>query len=73
MAPVHGAVGSFLGGGDGGEEAGLYRVTSEPYPSFLHFQVMEGPGVALVAFTDIISMFKRPTFWAIIIFVFLVT
>lgn len=36
-------------------------------------EVMEGPGVALVAFTDIVSMFKRPAFWAIIIFVFLVT
>lgn len=29
--------------------------------------------MALVAFTDIVSMFKRPAFWAIIIFVFLVT
>nr|KAF6411786.1 solute carrier family 6 member 16 [Rousettus aegyptiacus] len=36
-------------------------------------EVMEGPGVALVAFTDIVSVFKRPAFWAIIIFVFLVT
>ncbi|XP_039734625.1 orphan sodium- and chloride-dependent neurotransmitter transporter NTT5 isoform X1 [Pteropus medius] len=35
-------------------------------------EVMEGPGVALVAFSDIVSVFKWPTFWAIIIFVFLV-
>lgn len=35
MAPVvAGAAGSFLGGGAGGLEAGLYTVTSEPYPSF---------------------------------------
>ncbi|XP_029782236.1 orphan sodium- and chloride-dependent neurotransmitter transporter NTT5 isoform X2 [Suricata suricatta] len=34
-------------------------------------EVMEGPGVAIVAFTDIISVFPGPTFWAIIIFVLL--
>lgn len=34
---------------------------------------MEGPGVAIVAFTDIISVFSGFTFWAIIIFMFLVT
>ncbi|KAM8791837.1 orphan sodium- and chloride-dependent neurotransmitter transporter NTT5 [Rhynchonycteris naso] len=36
-------------------------------------KVMEGPGVAIVAFTDIISVFSGSTFWAIIIFLFLVT
>lgn len=71
MAPVNGAAGSFLGGGDGRVEVGLYP-SPESYPSFLRFQVMEGPGVALVAFSDIVSVFKWPTFWAIIIFVFLV-
>lgn len=34
---------------------------------------MEGPGVAIVAFTDIISVFSGSTFWSIMIFVFLVT
>ncbi|XP_048079962.1 orphan sodium- and chloride-dependent neurotransmitter transporter NTT5-like [Ursus arctos] len=34
-------------------------------------EVMEGPGVAIVAFTDIISAFSGSTFWAIIIFVLL--
>lgn len=32
---------------------------------------MEGPGVAIVAFTDIISAFSGSTFWAIIIFMLL--
>ncbi|KAM5207529.1 orphan sodium- and chloride-dependent neurotransmitter transporter NTT5-like [Hipposideros larvatus] len=36
-------------------------------------KVMEGPGVAIVAFTDIISLFSGSTFWAIIIFLFLVS
>ncbi|XP_016061559.1 PREDICTED: orphan sodium- and chloride-dependent neurotransmitter transporter NTT5-like isoform X3 [Miniopterus natalensis] len=36
-------------------------------------EVMEGPGVAIVAFTDIISVFSGSTFWSIMIFVFLVT
>ncbi|XP_066228663.1 orphan sodium- and chloride-dependent neurotransmitter transporter NTT5 [Saccopteryx leptura] len=36
-------------------------------------KVMEGPGVAIVAFTDIISVFSGSTFWAIMIFLFLVT
>lgn len=34
---------------------------------------MEGPGVAIVAFTDIISPFPGFTFWATMIFVLLVT
>ncbi|XP_077603571.1 orphan sodium- and chloride-dependent neurotransmitter transporter NTT5-like isoform X1 [Crocuta crocuta] len=34
-------------------------------------EVMEGPGVAFVAFTDIISLFSGSNFWAIIIFVLL--
>ncbi|EPQ15979.1 Orphan sodium- and chloride-dependent neurotransmitter transporter NTT5 [Myotis brandtii] len=36
-------------------------------------EVMEGPGVAFVAFTEIIAVFSGSTFWAIITFVFLVT
>nr|KAF6408070.1 solute carrier family 6 member 16 [Molossus molossus] len=36
-------------------------------------EVMKGPGVAIVAFTDIVFSFSGSTFWAIIIFVFLVT
>ena len=32
---------------------------------------MEGPGVAIVAFTDIISVFSGSTFWSIIIFMML--
>ncbi|EFB23949.1 hypothetical protein PANDA_006283, partial [Ailuropoda melanoleuca] len=42
-----------------------------PCLSSLHSQVMEGPGVAIVAFTDIISAFSGSTFWAIIIFMLL--
>ncbi|XP_058530430.1 orphan sodium- and chloride-dependent neurotransmitter transporter NTT5 isoform X2 [Ochotona princeps] len=34
--------------------------------------VMEGPGVAFVSFTDLISEFTGPTFWAMIIFLMLV-
>ncbi|KAF5925927.1 hypothetical protein HPG69_000418 [Diceros bicornis minor] len=34
-------------------------------------KVMEGPGVAIVAFTDIISLFSGSTFWAITIFLLL--
>ncbi|XP_077701874.1 orphan sodium- and chloride-dependent neurotransmitter transporter NTT5-like isoform X1 [Canis aureus] len=34
-------------------------------------EVMEGPGVAIVAFTDIISVFSGSTFWSIIIFMML--
>nr|XP_012423073.1 PREDICTED: orphan sodium- and chloride-dependent neurotransmitter transporter NTT5 [Odobenus rosmarus divergens] len=34
-------------------------------------EVMEGPGVAIVAFTNITSVFSGSTFWAIIIFVLL--
>ncbi|XP_012588956.1 PREDICTED: orphan sodium- and chloride-dependent neurotransmitter transporter NTT5 [Condylura cristata] len=34
-------------------------------------EVMEGPGVAIVAFTEIISVFSGATFWAIIIFLLL--
>ncbi|XP_076987301.1 orphan sodium- and chloride-dependent neurotransmitter transporter NTT5 isoform X2 [Tamandua tetradactyla] len=36
-------------------------------------KVMEGPGVAFVSFTDLISVFSGPTFWAIIIFLLLVS
>uniref|UniRef100_A0A8D2DEU6 Transporter n=1 Tax=Sciurus vulgaris TaxID=55149 RepID=A0A8D2DEU6_SCIVU len=36
-------------------------------------QLREGPGVAFVIFTDIISVFSGPNFWAIIIFLLLVT
>ncbi|XP_032985164.1 orphan sodium- and chloride-dependent neurotransmitter transporter NTT5-like [Rhinolophus ferrumequinum] len=36
-------------------------------------EVMEGPGVTIVAFTDIISLFSGFTFWAIMIFMLLVT
>lgn len=32
---------------------------------------MAGPGVAIVAFTDIISVFSGSTFWAIIVFLLL--
>ncbi|KAM5133556.1 orphan sodium- and chloride-dependent neurotransmitter transporter NTT5-like [Callospermophilus lateralis] len=35
--------------------------------------IMEGPGVAFVVFTDIISLFSGLNFWAIIIFLLLVT
>uniref|UniRef100_A0A8C9P6J5 Transporter n=1 Tax=Spermophilus dauricus TaxID=99837 RepID=A0A8C9P6J5_SPEDA len=35
--------------------------------------IMEGPGVAFVVFIDIISLFSGPNFWAIIIFLLLVT
>lgn len=34
---------------------------------------MEGPGVAFVVFTEIVAVFSGSTFWAIIIFLFLVT
>nr|XP_008522032.1 PREDICTED: orphan sodium- and chloride-dependent neurotransmitter transporter NTT5-like [Equus przewalskii]XP_008522033.1 PREDICTED: orphan sodium- and chloride-dependent neurotransmitter transporter NTT5-like [Equus przewalskii] len=34
-------------------------------------EVMVGPGVAIVAFTDIISVFSGSTFWAIIVFLLL--
>ncbi|XP_070355647.1 orphan sodium- and chloride-dependent neurotransmitter transporter NTT5-like [Equus asinus] len=34
-------------------------------------EVMAGPGVAIVAFTDIISVFSGSTFWAIIVFLLL--
>lgn len=34
---------------------------------------MEGPGVAIVAFTDIIRVFSGSTFWAITTFVLLVS
>ncbi|XP_051696666.2 orphan sodium- and chloride-dependent neurotransmitter transporter NTT5 isoform X1 [Oryctolagus cuniculus] len=34
-------------------------------------EVMGGPGVAFVAFTDLISVFSGPTFWSIIIFLML--
>ncbi|XP_045843252.1 orphan sodium- and chloride-dependent neurotransmitter transporter NTT5-like [Meles meles] len=34
-------------------------------------EVMEGPSVAIVAFTDVISVFSGSTFWAIITFVLL--
>ncbi|KAK1329960.1 hypothetical protein QTO34_010144 [Cnephaeus nilssonii] len=36
-------------------------------------EVMEGPGVAFVVFTEIVAVFSGSTFWAIIIFLFLVT
>uniref|UniRef100_A0A671EPK3 Transporter n=1 Tax=Rhinolophus ferrumequinum TaxID=59479 RepID=A0A671EPK3_RHIFE len=36
-------------------------------------QLKEGPGVTIVAFTDIISLFSGFTFWAIMIFMLLVT
>ncbi|XP_053462118.1 orphan sodium- and chloride-dependent neurotransmitter transporter NTT5-like [Nycticebus coucang] len=35
-------------------------------------EVMEGPGVAFVAFTNLISVFSGPTLWAIIIFILVV-
>uniref|UniRef100_A0A8C0LMN0 Solute carrier family 6 member 16 n=1 Tax=Canis lupus dingo TaxID=286419 RepID=A0A8C0LMN0_CANLU len=45
--------------------------TQRRCPSSLYSQVMEGPGVAIVAFTDIISVFSGSTFWSIIIFMML--
>nr|XP_027776145.1 orphan sodium- and chloride-dependent neurotransmitter transporter NTT5-like [Marmota flaviventris] len=41
--------------------------------NLLAVKIMEGPGVAFVVFTDIISLFSGPNFWAIIIFLLLVT
>ncbi|XP_069857100.1 orphan sodium- and chloride-dependent neurotransmitter transporter NTT5-like isoform X6 [Dipodomys merriami] len=36
-------------------------------------KVMEGPGVAVVTFTDLISVFAGSNFWAIIVFLLLIT
>nr|KAF6273800.1 hypothetical protein mPipKuh1_016160 [Pipistrellus kuhlii] len=53
------------------------RVVAQPYLSNCDLseqlkEVMEGPGVAFVAFTEIIAVFAGSTFWAIIVFLFLV-
>ncbi|XP_073913150.1 orphan sodium- and chloride-dependent neurotransmitter transporter NTT5-like [Castor canadensis] len=36
-------------------------------------QIMNGPGVAFVSFTNLISVFSGPNFWAIIVFLLLIT
>lgn len=43
-----------------------------PPGSPFRFQVMEGPGMAFVVFTEVVAVFSGSTFWAILIFVFLV-
>ncbi|KAF7480406.1 Hypothetical predicted protein [Marmota monax] len=49
------------------------QIKKQRYVSVTYQEIMEGPGVAFVVFTDIISLFSGPTFWAIIIFLLLVT
>lgn len=72
MSLTNSATDHFLGAGTGAE-SGLYGL-SDPAPRLsFTLQVMEGPGVAFVAFTEIIAVFSGSTFWAIITFVFLVT
>nr|XP_054367538.1 orphan sodium- and chloride-dependent neurotransmitter transporter NTT5 [Mirounga angustirostris] len=68
---INGAIDCVLGEGTG-MQLRFYSVSSELLP-FIPSQVMEGPGVAIVAFTNITSVFSGSTFWAIIIFLLLVS
>lgn len=72
MSLTNSATDHFLGAGTGAE-LGLYGLSDPASPLSFTLQVMEGPGVAFVAFTEIIAVFSGSTFWAIITFVFLVT
>ncbi|XP_062031899.1 uncharacterized protein LOC133747585 [Lepus europaeus] len=53
------------------DPSAIYMKWIQGLPTEIKNKVMEGPGVAFVAFTDLISVFSGPTFWSIIIFLML--